>query len=294
MKWISLFLWLILLAFIHSKAFGYISIDTLSVFDAKINGKLTFSARGSYNPNKTQPELKSSHYGECVDVRIQNSSDTEIAVKLEAGTILLSKISHTQNMLVTKTTYYTLQPNQKYLGRVYAMCEEFRKNPPDIYVNYEIGKLATPLLCRLAKFIDIYNEQNLAGQYALWAVTDKATVKELGENYAVLEHSQQILDKANIDFNIFGTHTVAKNNVVISEKVAVTNENYDPKPQVIIDTANVSIEVTPVYKIESQSIKIGETSWWEGEEDVFLGIGGILLLIFVVLFFQLRKANKEK
>jgi hypothetical protein len=291
MKRISLFLWLILLVFVGFSAFAYMPVDTLSVFDAKVNGKLTFSARGAYNPNKNQTELKSSHYGECIDVRIQNSSDEEIAIKLEAGTILLSKISHTQNMLVTKTTYYTLQPNQKYLGRVYAMCEEFRKNPPDIYVNYEIGKLATPTLCRLAKFIDIYNEQNLAGQYALWAVTDKATVRELGENYPVLEHSQQILDKANIDFNIFGNHSIAKNNVVISEKVATANQNHETKQQVVIDTANVSIEVTPVYKIESQSVKIGETSWWEGEEDVFLGIGGILLLIFAVLFFQLRKPN---
>ena len=167
MKRISLFLWMILLALAGSKALAYVPADTLSVFDAKAHGKLTFSARGAYNPTKNQTELKSSHYGECIDVRIQNSSDTEIAIKLEAGTILLSKISNTQNMLVTKTTYYTLQPHQKYLGRVYAMCEEFRKNPPDIYVNYEIGNLASPILCRLAKFIDVYNEQNLAGQYAL-------------------------------------------------------------------------------------------------------------------------------
>jgi hypothetical protein len=234
-----------------------------------------------------QPELPSSHYGECIDVRIKNNSNTELSIKLEAGTILVSQVNHAQNMLVTKTTYYILQANQKYLGRIYAMCGELKKNAPDIYVNYEIGKLANPMMCSLAKYIDAANEQNLAGQYAVWAVSDQATVKELGENFEVLKKSQQILEKAGINFNIFGHSTTTNTYTNLSQKAIKINETIDKKPQIVIDTADISLETTPVYKIgNNEGIKIGETAWWQEDQEVWLGIGGILLFLLVVSFFQ--------
>ena len=135
MQRILLLFWLLLVLSIGSNTFGYTLTDTISLFDAKAHGKLTFIARGAYNPNKTQPELRSSHYGECIDVRIKNNSATQLAVKLEAGTLLISTVNHAQNMLVTKTMYYILEPNQKYNGRVYAMCGELKKKSPRYLCN---------------------------------------------------------------------------------------------------------------------------------------------------------------
>jgi hypothetical protein len=287
MKNFCLFSLLTLLSITNLKALGFMPRDTMSIFDARVNGKLSFVARGAYNPNHVQPELPSSHYGECIDVRIKNNSNGELSIKLEAGTVLVSQVNHAQNMLVTKTTYYVLQANQKYLGRIYAMCGELKKNAPDIYVNYEIGKLANPMMCSLVKYIDTANEQNLAGQYAVWAVSDQATVKELGENFEVLKKSQQILEKAGINFNIFGHSTTTNTYTNLSQKAIKINETIDKKPQIVIDTADISLETTPVYKIgNNEGIKIGETAWWQEDQEVWLGIGGILLFLLVVSFFQ--------
>ncbi len=295
MKSIYLFFWLTLLSITYRQALGFVPNDTISVLNATLNGKLSFVARGAYNPNRVQPELPSSHYGECIDVRIKNNSNENISIKLEAGTILVSKVNHAQNMLVTKTTYYTLQANEKYLGRIYAMCGELKKNAPDIYVNYEIGNLASPMICNLANFIDKSNEQNLAGQYAVWAASDKATVKELGENFEVLQKSQQILDKAGIVFNIFGHSTSSKTNNNISQKIVNINntnnsDDNERKRQIVIDTASIFLETTPVYKIESnKGVRIGEVAWWQDDQEVWLGIGSILLFLFVVVFFRIIK-----
>lgn len=275
---------------------GFVPRDTLTMLEAKNKGKLTFIARGAYNPEKIQPELPSSHYGECVDMRIKNTSNSPLAIKLEAGTVLLSQVSHTQNMLVTKTTYYSLEPDEKFFGRIYAMCGELKKNTPDIYVNYDIGSLASPNLCKLAKYIDIYQEQNLAGQYAMWAVTDKATVKELGENYTVLKQSQDILNKVGIKFNMF-----AQNNEEKKEDIATqTNPKTTTTTNTVVDipTNETTTEkskqeeqnLNEVLKEHSEKgIKIGETAWWKQEDSIWLFVALAVLVIFAMTFLYLNR-----
>lgn len=275
---------------------GFVPRDTLTMLEAKNKGKLTFIARGAYNPEKIQPELPSSHYGECVDMRIKNTSNSPLAIKLEAGTVLLSQVSHTQNMLVTKTTYYSLEPDEKFFGRIYAMCGELKKNTPDIYVNYDIGSLASPNLCKLAKYIDIYQEQNLAGQYAMWAVTDKATVKELGENYAVLKQSQDILNRVGIKFNMFAPNgETKKGNTTVQINARNTSTPTNVLDTLVSDviaqeTKQGEQNLNEVLKEHSEKgIKIGETAWWKQEDSIWLFVALGVLVIFAMIFFYLNR-----
>jgi len=180
--------------------------DTVSIFDAKSSRKLAVSIRGAYNPNKLQPDLTSAHYGECIDIKMRNMTDYVMNVVLKCGTMLLSRDSASQNMVVTKTLFYTLKPRQELVDRVYAMCGQLHKNAPDISIRYDVGMLADEPLLKLAKVIEKTDNQNKAGQYAVWAVTDGATKDDLGEDFEVLQQSQALLNKAKLPINIMGKH----------------------------------------------------------------------------------------
>jgi hypothetical protein len=294
MKRICIFLptTLLLVVSLQSFAMGIslLDLDTLSIFDAKAQGKLSFAARGAFNPNKAQPELKSSHYGECIDVRIKNNSATPMVLKLENGTLLLSRVNHTQNMLITKTAYYTLQPNEKYIGRITAICGELHKNAPDIYVNYDIGNKAPADLCRLAAIIEQTNEQNMAGQYAVWAASDKATSKELGENYEILKRSQELLKKATINFNIFGAANDNYATLPTQPKMSNNQQQKIAKKEVMLDTADLTVETIAVQRTGgNEGVRIGDTSWQDDSDKIWLGLAAAMLLIFVVLVATLNR-----
>ncbi len=180
--------------------------DTLSFLAAKQSGKLLLSIRGAYNPNKPKP-LISPNMGECIDLRMKNNSDSVLYIRMSAGTILISQDSSVQDMIVTKAIVYTLQPKQKIRKSLFALCGELHRNAPDIYVNYEVGQMADPPMVRLAQVIEATGAQNKAGQYAVWALSDQATIKDLGEDLQVLAQSQALLDMAHINFDIFGKST---------------------------------------------------------------------------------------
>ncbi|MCU0389565.1 MAG: hypothetical protein MUE81_00455 [Thermoflexibacter sp.] len=213
------------------------SKDTLSILDAKLYGVLSVSIRGAYNPNKIQPDLTSAHYGECIDIKMKNMSDSVINVVLKCGTMLLSRDSSSQNMVVTKTLFYRLKPKEKITDRVYAMCGQLHKNSPDIYIRYDVGDLADEPLLRLAQIIEKKGEQNKIGQYAVWAVTDGATKDDLGEDFATLAQSQSLLKEAKINMNILGHQAVALNDEMPkSTQPKKTEKQKQTKSQSIIDT----------------------------------------------------------
>lgn len=200
--------------------------DTLSFATAKQNGKLWLSIRGAYNPSIRTAGVTSPNMGECIDLRMKNNSDSVLYLKLPAGTMLISQDSSTQDMLVTKTMVYALAPQQKMFRRLYALCGELHRNAPDIYVNYEVGALADARMVRLAQVIEATGAQNKAGQYAVWALSDRATIKELGEDREILAQSQTLLDMAHINFDIFGKHPTGP---VVANEVA---KRADGKPLV--------------------------------------------------------------
>lgn len=217
--------------------------DTLGLLSAKMTNRARVAIRGAYNPHRLQSNPVSSHYGECMEVRIENITDSTLHLVLPCGTMLHSLDSSAQNMLVSETRYFTLAPRQKKYERINALCGELHKNAPDVYVNYEVGKLAPEPLLRLAQVIEANSAQNKVGQYAVWAVTDKATKNELGEDYELLQASQRLLTQAGINFNIMGRQEVAVNNV--------TAKNRDNSPVAAPHDGQVSKESFAAVDIES-------------------------------------------
>jgi len=289
--------------------------DTLSILDAKLNRKLSVSIRGAYNPNKLQPDLTSAHFGQCIDIKMKNMSDSIINVVLRCGTMLLSRDSSSQNMVVTKTLFYTLRPKEKITDRVYAMCGQLHKNSPDIYIRYDVGELADEPLLRLAQLIEKKDAQNKIGQYAVWAVTDNATKNDLGEDFATLAQSQALLREAKINANILGQQAVAvtgkpknvaskkqENTKKVKEETIVKDDVITPSLIIeeITEEKNTSLptennlansisneftEVPEVDKIDNDNLPFDK----EEEDDYILLMASIVIGSFGLYYFWKKK-----
>ncbi|MCU0450046.1 MAG: hypothetical protein MUC97_09440 [Bernardetiaceae bacterium] len=205
--------------------------DTLTLAAAKETGRLKLSIRGSYNPANPQPGVF-SHIGECMDARMKNETDSNLVVKVTSGTWLMARDTNAQNMLVTKTSVFTIPPGKRLQAKITALCGEMNKDAPDVYVQYEVGPSAGSDLLALARTIEATGAQTKAGQYALWAVTDFATKKELGEDEPLLRSSQQLLDLARLKVNIFGK----------PEPVLVAKAGKTAKPTAKVDLSPTKID----------------------------------------------------
>jgi hypothetical protein len=121
------------------------------------------------------------HFGKCMAVFIKSNIDSLINLKIDCGTRLLPFDSTFQTMIVTKTIEIPLYPNQTYATKFYAMCGEINDDPPYIESFYKFGELADSNTVKLAKYFENNFLQNMIGQHALWAYSDKAELKELIE-----------------------------------------------------------------------------------------------------------------
>ncbi len=274
-----LFLWIFsgnAFAFLPEKSIT----KSLTIYQAYQQGILKVSIRGVYNPNQVQKDLVSAHYGRCIALRIQNISDSTLSLTLPCGTWLYSKDSSVQNMLVTKMERYLLEPQEVKIQKIYAMCGELRKNAPDIYIRYDVGDVAQQPLMRLAQTIQATQAQNKAGQYAVWAITDRATRRDLGNHVALLQQGQELLHQAGVHFNIFGETTV-----VLREFTTEDNSMpvlYDAPDWSIQEPENDSIIVnSQTMPIEPETIFLThETAKLTDDNRTELVVGlGILLVL---------------
>ncbi len=272
-----------------SNAIVWAQSSTMPLFDAKKMGKLQINVRGSYNPNQIQPNLVSSYYGKCIDIRLQNMTDSTLNLVLNSGTILLSKDTTVQNMVVTKTQHFQLAPKQQKVDRLFAMCGQKPKSSPDIYVRYEIGTLGNSQMVRLAQVIESNQAQNKAGQYAVWAVTDHNVIPPY-ESPKLAISAQELLTKAEIDFDITGKNNINSTQNTVSYGFPQMLE----EPEVYAEAEQDSVTLVPqTYHTETYSLSANyETAKLTNDNtsEVILGISVVALLAFSLYFYQKRNA----
>lgn len=263
--------------------------SAMDLLDAKKRGKLQINVRGSYNPNQIQPNLVSSYYGKCIDIRLQNMTDSTLHLVLNSGTVLLSKDTTVQNMVVTQTQRFLLAPKQQKIDRLFAMCGQKPKSSPDIYVRYEVGQLGNPQMVRLANVIESNQAQNKAGQYAMWAVTDRNVIPSY-ESPKLAISAQELLTKAQIDFDITGKNIIAS----APNTVSYGFPQLAPEPQSYGEAEQDSVTLVPQdYHTQTYSLSASyETAKLTNDStsEVILGISVVALLAFSLYFYQKRNA----
>jgi hypothetical protein len=105
-------------------------------------------------------------------------------------------------MIVTKSVELPLYPGEAYATRFYAMCGQLHYDPPYIESTYKIGDLSDTNTVNLALYFEKKFIQNMIGQHALWAYTDKAAFKELkkyGADSISISLTANILNELKIE-----------------------------------------------------------------------------------------------
>ena len=161
------------------------------------------------------------------------------------------------------------------------MCGELQKNAPDIYIYYAVGEVAKEPLLRLAKAIQATEAQSKVGQYAVWAITDQATRRELGNNPKILQQSQELLNQANVNFNIFGETTVALREFALedgSTPVLYDTPNWEELQNTENDSVTVNRQTMPIEPetifLTHETAKLTD----DNRSELILGIGILLVL----------------
>ncbi len=141
------------------------------------------------------------HYGKCMAAVLRSKVDSVVYLKLDCGTQLIPIDSAYQTMIVTKTVVFPLKPKESYITRFYAMCGQMNDAAPNVQSIYEVGTMADSTIQKLSNYINLNYIQNVVGQHALWAYTDKAGLDDLllhgGNDYSI-ELVKNILNKLSI------------------------------------------------------------------------------------------------
>ena len=142
------------------------------------------------------------HYGKCMAVELGSNLDSMVVLKLDAGTLLIPKDDSIQRMIVTHDVIFPLYPRKRYWTRFYAMCTQIYFHPPIGSKEFTIGEMADTNLVKLAKYCAQSFNQNMPGQHAIWAYTDKVnfdTLRRYGADSNSIQQTIAILNAVNLE-----------------------------------------------------------------------------------------------
>jgi hypothetical protein len=140
----------LLLTFFYTKA--------INIEDAFKKGLIKYDITGTTDGNT----------GSCIAVDITNQSTEIVNLEIETGRILEAIDTTYQDMIVTKRYFVRLQPKQKAIQNIYALCSKPDRSSPKPETKFSHGKMATGSLLTMAKFVENKNLQNGEGQTLIW------------------------------------------------------------------------------------------------------------------------------
>jgi len=165
---------------------------SLKIHGTKIDANLPYNKR---------------YYGECISIEVKNLTGNLLNLKLETGRKLICDYDSIQNMMITKQLLFALNGKGTATYNAYAMCIEKNDHAPDNRSTFKIGGIADNYLIQLAQFIEKNNYQDIAGQNAVWVLTNKSDTSSI---YSSDNAEKYNLKKFVSQFNI----TKADNKIV--------------------------------------------------------------------------------
>lgn len=122
---------------------------------------------------KLHIKSKGGFTGNVIEMKIFNNTDQTLALKLEAGRKLDSKVDQYQDILVTQAQEMFVSAKQQKIFNVNGMCCQAHNSCPAKEQLYKVGSMADSNLIKVAKFIDknkFYT--NFTAQQAVWVVSN--------------------------------------------------------------------------------------------------------------------------
>jgi hypothetical protein len=141
--------------------------------DAINNGWVKASVKG--NGGKKGP----SFLGPCLDITITNLTDRQLLIEVEPGRRFAPFNKNTQTLIVTEPLMVSLDGKAVKMENVYAMCGQAHDGAPDVGEEFAVGKMSNEYIVGLATLIGEKDYHNLAGQAAMWALTDDSPIDNI-------------------------------------------------------------------------------------------------------------------
>jgi len=166
----------------------------ISLTEALKKGLVRATLQGS-DRDSTRNFL-SSYYGPCITLLVQSMSKSALSINLESGRLLETIDSTEQRMVVTRDELITLQPGKNKRIQVYAMCTQMHDRSPRKESLLALGTMAEGNLLEMTRFIGNKNYQSLAGQEAIWVITDNNDLGSIfSTNETELKELQQMASR---------------------------------------------------------------------------------------------------
>jgi hypothetical protein len=121
---------------------------------------------------KNNPESKSSHQGECIEIELINLSSKSLNIKTEPGRFLMPDNPDIQQMMIVQELPMALAPKAQKKFTINAFCSEANDGSPKSSTVFAMGGKATGSLLKLADYINEKKYFSNAGQSAVWCLTD--------------------------------------------------------------------------------------------------------------------------
>ncbi len=144
--------------------------QTLNIADAVAQGAIEVELKGT-------GEL---FFMDGLAYTIRNRRNAALTIVVPVGQVFEPDDSGVQPLVVAKEYRLALAANGTATGRFTTFCASASKSAPDTTDTFRVGQAASGNLKKVADAINRQNAQGrLAGQFAVWAVTDNFTLDSL-------------------------------------------------------------------------------------------------------------------
>lgn len=243
------------------------SQSLITLIDSK---QIEVEIEGYYGKSDFTPIDNSGfYYGQCVTMTFINKSDSVLKFNVPTGSILKCKDTLVQDMIITKSFFFTL--NSKARCLVYAMCGEINDAGPTMKIFYNYGGMAERNVVNIAKIIDDKNLQNQLGQFMMWAVRNNADSTKLIE-YGATNHELKLICEYINEVGI---------------KTKLTDQFIKIQPKNQLDESKEEISNNSLGNNANDSFALNKLSL------IIIGFSGFILFSLILIIFRLNKKIKD-
>ncbi len=113
-------------------------------------------------------------------INARNRTQDYLYVTIPAGSYFVANSTSNQNMLVTSTKSFSLEPGASTTEYVPTACMNIHRDIPNERAGYTVGYTNDATLQNLVKLFEQNNTSYYVRQAAVWIVTDDATYADTG------------------------------------------------------------------------------------------------------------------
>lgn len=133
--------------------------------------------------------------GECVSLDMQNLTNKEQKIVMEAGDKLMCENEEMQNIFITQTQYIVLAPHATKRNSVFGFCCAHDKSAPSKEVAFRYTDDTLTKELKLANYLNTHRLLDLSAvQHAVWVVCNDANIDGIyAEDMASIQELKKVV-----------------------------------------------------------------------------------------------------